>query len=138
MDVPATLEILVSSLLLVGLFFLLTGTFGLLRLKDVYSRMHATSKSTTFGVAGVLLAALLYFRFLGLSSGLKESLILGFLFLTVPLSAHLIARAAYRTGVPMWLGGVADELADWDAKQGQEEQRTDPTIPHPTTDPPPP
>ena len=56
MEVPYTLDILVSGLLLIGLFFLLTGTFGLLRLKDVYTRMHATSKSTTFGVAGVVLA----------------------------------------------------------------------------------
>lgn len=120
MDVPPTLEILVSGLLLLGLFFLLTGTIGLLRLRDVYSRMHATSKSSTFGVAGVLLAALLYFRFLGLSSGLKESLILGFLFLTAPLGAHMIARAAYRSGVIMWRGGTIDQFKDWEEKEGRE------------------
>ena len=117
MDTPPTLEILVSGLLLLGLFFLLTGTIGLLRLKDVYSRMHATSKSTTFGVAGVLLAALIYFRFLGLSPGLKESLILGFLLLTAPLGAHMIARAAYRTGVPMWRGGTVDQFKDWEEQE---------------------
>ncbi|MCE2484078.1 MAG: monovalent cation/H(+) antiporter subunit G [Desulfurellaceae bacterium] len=117
MDTPPTLEILVSGLLLLGLFFLLTGTIGLLRLRDVYSRMHATSKSTTFGVAGVLLAALIYFRFLGLSPGLKESLILGFLLLTAPLGAHMIARAAYRTGVPMWRGGTVDQFKDWEEQE---------------------
>lgn len=120
MDIPPTLEILVSGLLLLGLFFLLTGTIGLLRLKDVYSRMHATSKSTTFGVAGVLLAALIYFRFLGLSPGLKESLILGFLLLTAPLGAHMIARAAYRTGVPMWRGGTVDQFRDWEEQEGRQ------------------
>lgn len=119
MDIPPTLEILVSGLLLLGLFFLLTGTIGLLRLRDVYSRMHATSKSTTFGVAGVLLAALIYFRFLGLSPGLKESLILGFLLLTAPLGAHMIARAAYRTGVPMWRGGTVDQFKDWEDQEGR-------------------
>lgn len=119
MDIPPTLEILVSGLLLLGLFFLLTGTIGLLRLRDVYSRMHATSKSTTFGVAGVLLAALIYFRFLGLSPGLKESLILGFLLLTAPLGAHMIARAAYRTGVPMWRGGTVDQFKDWEEQGGR-------------------
>jgi multicomponent Na+:H+ antiporter subunit G len=107
------MEVLVSGLLLFGLFFLLTGTLGLLRLRDVYSRMHATTKSTTLGVAGVLLAALLYLRFLGVSSGLKESLILGFLFLTAPVGAHMIARAAYRAGVPLWHGGVVDEFKEW-------------------------
>ncbi len=120
MDIPPTLEILVSGLLLLGLFFLLTGTIGLLRLKDVYSRMHATSKSTTFGVAGVLLAALIYFRFLDLSPGLKESLILGFLLLTAPLGAHMIARAAYRTGVPMWRGGTVDQFKDWEEQEGRQ------------------
>lgn len=119
MDTPPTLEILVSGLLLLGLFFLLTGTIGLLRLRDVYSRMHATSKSTTFGVAGVLLAALIYFRFLGLSPGLKESLILGFLLLTAPLGAHMIARAAYRIGVPMWRGGTVDQFKDWEEQEGR-------------------
>jgi len=111
------MEVLVSGLLLFGLFFLLTGTFGLLRLQDVYSRMHATSKSTTLGVVGVLLAALLYLRFLGLSSGLKELLILGFLFLTAPVGAHMIARAAYRAGVSLWQGSVVDEFKDWQDKQ---------------------
>lgn len=120
MDIPPTLEILVSGLLLLGLFFLLTGTIGLLRLRDVYSRMHATSKSTTFGVSGVLLAALIYFRFLGLSPGLKESLILGFLLLTAPLGAHMIARAAYRTGVRLWMGGVVDEFEDWEDREGRQ------------------
>jgi monovalent cation/proton antiporter MnhG/PhaG subunit len=83
--------------------------------------MHATTKSTTLGVAGVLLAALLYLRFLGLSSGLKESLILGFLFLTAPVGAHMIARAAYRAGVPLWQSGVVDEFKQWQetsARQG--------------------
>ncbi|MCS6925084.1 MAG: monovalent cation/H(+) antiporter subunit G [Candidatus Binatia bacterium] len=104
------MDLLVSGLLLVGLFFLLTGTLGLLRFRDVYSRMHATSKSTTLGVTGVLLAALLYLRFLGLSSGLKESLIIGFLFLTAPVGAHMIARAAHRAGIPLWQNSIVDEL----------------------------
>ena len=115
-EVPYILDVLVSLLLLLGLFFLLTGTFGLLRLRDVYTRMHATTKSTTFGVAGLVLAALLYLRYLGLSSGLKESLILIFLFLTAPVGAHMIARAAYRAGVSMWQGGVVDEFRDWEEK----------------------
>ncbi len=115
-EVPYILDVLVSLLLLLGLFFLQTGTFGLLRLKDVYARMHATSKSTTFGVAGLVLAALLYLRYLGLSSGLKESLVLIFLFLTAPVGAHMIARAAYRAGVSMWQGGVVDEFREWEEK----------------------
>jgi multicomponent Na+:H+ antiporter subunit G len=118
------MEILVSSLLCFGLFFLLTGTLGLLRFRDVYARMHATSKSTTLGVTGVLLAALLYFRSLGLSSGLKESLIIGFLFLTAPVGAHMIARAAHRAGVPLWQNGIVDELKDHREKDDCAAQRS--------------
>ena len=117
MEAQKALEVLVSSLLIFGLFFLLAGSLGLLRFQDVYSRMHATSKSTTLGVAGVLLAALLYLRFLEVSSGLKELLILGFLFLTAPVGAHMIARAAYHIGVALWQGGVVDEFKDWHEKQ---------------------
>lgn len=109
----AMLDVLVSVLLLVGLFFLLTGTFGLLRLRDVYARMHATSKSTTFGVVGMVFAALFYLRALDLSSGLKEFLIVVFLFLTAPVGAHMIARAAYRAGVSLWKGGAVDEFRKW-------------------------
>jgi multicomponent Na+:H+ antiporter subunit G len=67
-------------------------------------------------MVGVLLAALLYLRSLGLSSGLKELLILGFLFLTAPVGAHMIARAAYRAGVRLWDGGVVDEFKEWQDK----------------------
>lgn len=93
---------LISGFLLAGLFFFLTGALGLLRLKDVYTHMHATTKSTTRGVAGMVLAALFSTRALGLSSGLKETLTLVFLFLTVPVGAHMIARTAYRAGIPLW------------------------------------
>ncbi len=114
------MEALVSALLLFGLFFLLTGSLGLLRFKDVYSRMHATTKSTTLGVSGILLAALFYLRHLELTHGLKEMLILGFLFLTSPVGAHMIARSAYWTGSPLWQGGVIDELQIWQRKRQKE------------------
>ena len=109
-------DLVVSLLLLGGLFFLLTGSFGLLRLRDVYSRMHATTKSTTLGVAGIVLGALIFHRGLGMSSGLREVLIIVFLFLTAPVGAHMIARAAYRAGVSLWDGGAVDEFKTWEEK----------------------
>lgn len=117
------MEALISALLLFGLFFLLTGSLGLLRLKDVYSRMHATTKSTTLGVSGILIAALLYLRHLGLTYGLKEMLIIGFLFLTAPVGAHMISRTAYWIDVPLWRGGVIDELKEWRKKREGAEQQ---------------
>ena len=61
----------------------------------------------------MVLAALFSMRALGLSSGLKETLTLVFLFLTAPVGAHMIARTAYRSGIPLWKGGVIDEMKAW-------------------------
>lgn len=104
------MELMISLLLLAGLFFLLVGSIGLLRLKDVYSRMHATTKGSTLGIAGILLAFLLYLRHFEIASGLKEIILILFFFLTAPVGAHMIARAAYWTGVALWDGTVTDEL----------------------------
>ena len=78
--------------------------------------MHATIKSTTLGVAGMVLAALFSVRALGLSSRLKETLTLVFLFLTAPIGAHMIARTVYRTRIPLWKGVVIDEMKEVNIK----------------------
>lgn len=88
---------LVALLVLVGSFFLVVGTVGLLRLPNVYNRLHATSKATTLGVSGVALAAWVYFGPAG--EGLKGLVTILFLFLTAPTGSHMISRAAQRMGV---------------------------------------
>jgi multicomponent Na+:H+ antiporter subunit G len=93
----------VIALVAVGGFFLTVGTIGLLRLPNVYNRMHATSKPTTLGTAAIFLAG--FVRFGPGGEGLTALVGIGFLFLTVPTGAHMIARAAERIGVP-FLGSV--------------------------------
>ena len=94
---------LVAALIVVGCFFLTVGTIGLLRLPNVYNRMHATSKPTTLGTAAVFFAGFVHF---GPGwSGLTSLVGIVFLFLTVPTGSHMISRAAQKTGVP-FLGGV--------------------------------
>lgn len=89
-----TVVVLVGS----GLFFFSVSTLGLLRLPDVYTRLHATAKGDTLGVALVILAGLVH---LGWQAGaIKLVLILAFLWFTSPTAAHLVARTAYRSGVP--------------------------------------
>lgn len=87
------------ALLLVGAFFLTVGTVGLLRLPDVYNRMHATTKATTLGASSVFLAGFVVFGPGG--AGLTSLVGIVFLFLTAPTGAHLISRAAHRMGVPL-------------------------------------
>ena len=90
--------VVVTLLIAVGSFFLFVGTVGLLRLPDVYNRMHATSKATTLGASSIFLAGFVYFGPRG--AGLTSLVGILFLFLTVPTGAHMISRAAQKMGVP--------------------------------------
>ncbi len=103
---------LVIGLVVGGSFFLTVGTIGLLRLPNVYNRMHATSKPATIGVVAIFLAGFVYFGPGG--AGLTSLIGIVFLFLTVPTGAHMISRAAERTGVSFlgsvtWPGKSSDE-----------------------------
>ena len=79
--------------LVAGGFFALVGAIGLVRLPDCFMRFHAPTKSTTLGVGGVLAASLLYFAGTG-RLVVHELLVALFLFLTAPVSALMLARAA--------------------------------------------
>jgi multicomponent Na+:H+ antiporter subunit G len=103
--------VLVTVLVAVGCFFLTVGTVGLLRLPNVYNRMHATSKPTTLGTAAIFLAGFVHFGPGG--AGLPSLVGILFLFLTVPTGAHMISRSAQRIGVP-FLGSVVWPTEDED------------------------
>ncbi len=94
MDAAILLEWLVALMLLIGSFFTLVGAIGLLRLPDFFMRLHAPTKATTLGVGGMLLASRSHSISHGVS--LHELLITLFLFVTAPVSASLLARAALR------------------------------------------
>jgi len=104
----------VVALVVVGSFFLLVGTIGLLRLPNVYNRLHATSKATTLGASSIALAAWAYFGPGG--TGLKALVTVLFLFLTAPTGGHMISRAAQRMGIEFESGvtwpGRAGETPD--------------------------
>jgi multicomponent K+:H+ antiporter subunit G len=88
------IEWIVSAVLLFGAFFVLIGSVGLLRFPDFFSRLHAPTKATTLGLGAMLLASMLYFALLQHRPSLHEVLIILFLFLSAPVSAHLLAKAA--------------------------------------------
>jgi multicomponent K+:H+ antiporter subunit G len=89
-------ELLVTAGIMVGAAFTLVGAIGLVRLPDVFSRLHGPTKATTLGVGGLLAASSLYFSTRGDGVSLHELLVAGFLFATAPVSAHLVARVAMR------------------------------------------
>lgn len=92
--VKIALEIIAILFLLGGAFFFFVGTTGLIRMPDVFCRMHATTKCDTLG-AGLILVGLMVFNGLSMIS-LKLFLILIFIWLTNPTAAHIIAKAEYK------------------------------------------
>ncbi len=102
-----TIDLISIICLLGGLFFLFVGTFGLLRLPDVYNRLHATTKCDTLGAGLVLLSLALQSN---LAVGLRLALLIIFILVTNPTAAHLIARAAYKSGIrPILKRRISDE-----------------------------
>lgn len=86
-------ELLVSFLIVVGGIFALVGSYGLIKLPDLMSRLHAPTKATTLGVGGTLLASMVYFAAFGGGFTVHELLITLFLFLTAPITANFLAKA---------------------------------------------
>lgn len=88
---------LAAVFVLAGVFFFTVSTIGLLRLPDVYTRLHATSKGDTLGAGLCLVGAMIY---LGWTlTTLKLFFVVVFIWITSPTSSHLIGKAAYRMDV---------------------------------------
>ena len=100
---PLWLEILAALLLVLGGVFVLVGALGMLRFPDFYMRLHAPTKATTLGVGGLLLASMLVGAWRG-EPWLYALLITLFLFITAPVSANLLAKAAMHLRVPSRAG----------------------------------
>ncbi len=84
---------LMSSFMILGLFFFMVGTIGILRLPDVFSRAHSAAKCDTLGALLCMIALIIYNGFSFVS--LKIFLIIIFVWVTSPTATHLIARAEY-------------------------------------------
>ncbi|EXI64862.1 MAG: Multiple resistance and pH homeostasis protein G [Candidatus Accumulibacter adjunctus] len=88
-------EATVAALIVLGALFVLLGSVGLARLPDFLTRLHGPTKATTVGVGAILLASAIFFSSGGSAAiSLHELAILLFLFITAPITAHLLAKAA--------------------------------------------
>jgi len=88
------IEFVVASLILLGAAFALLGSVGLARLPDFFTRLHGPTKATTLGVGAMVLASAVYFTATQEGASLHEIAVMLFLFITAPVSAHLLAKAA--------------------------------------------
>ncbi len=100
--------LLSGALMVVGVFFMLLAAVGIVRMPDLFTRMHASTKSVSLGVGCLMLGLAVYFNDLAISA--RALAVVVFVFATAPVASHMIARAAYFSGVPLWEGTLSDEL----------------------------
>lgn len=123
----AMAEIASAVLILFGCLFCLLAAVGMLRLPDTLIRMHAATKAGPLGAGLILASTALYFTEVGII--LRALLTVVFIYLSAPVAAHLIGRAAYRSGILLYSGTWVDHMG--------EDMHTNPATPNmcPETDP---
>jgi len=92
-----------------GSLFVLLAAIGLLRMPDLFTRMHPSSKAATLGTVLILIGTAVYFEDGAIA--VRAVLICLFLFLTAPVASHIIARAGFLSGVPLAEETAIDELS---------------------------
>lgn len=122
------LEGVISALLIAGGLFAFIGSLGMAHLRDFFMRLHGPTKATTLGIGCILIASMLYFSIISDGIHLQELLITLFLFITAPVSAHLLAKT-----------GLHQRLKHLDKTRGKplefrEEELGDKPVPHPGPD----
>lgn len=115
-------DIVAGILILLGAAFAFVAGVGLVRLPDLFMRMHAASKAGTLAAGLILVAVAVTSDETGVLTRAIAAIV--FLLLTAPVAAHVLGRAAYLTGVPMWKGTAVDE---W--QQRPDEAPKDPSRP---------
>lgn len=106
-------------LIVIGAAFALVAAIGLLRLPDLYTRMHAASKAGTMGSGIMLIALAVYTDDQAVLTRSLAGVI--FFLLTAPVSAHLLAKAAYAAGYRLWDGSVHDDMEEKTAHRTRSE-----------------
>lgn len=92
----------IAICLLSGGLFVLLGSVTLLKLPDFYTRLHGPTKATTLGLGSLVLASLLYFNFQLEQLSLQQLLLALFLFISAPVTAHLLIKVALHQRVPVY------------------------------------
>jgi len=118
-------ETLSAALMIIGAAFALLAGAGVVRMPDLFMRMQAATKASTLGIGCIVLAVALHFGELGVTTRALATIL--FVFLTAPVAAHMIARASYFVGVPLWSGTIVDELrGHYDRRTHRLERPDDP------------
>lgn len=103
-------EIFVSILLLAGASFMVLAAIGIVRLPDLPTRMHASTKAGAMGAILTMAGVALHFSDTAVAA--RAIAFIVFILLTAPIAAHVIGRAGYFTGITLWSGTIKDELRE--------------------------
>jgi multicomponent Na+:H+ antiporter subunit G len=114
------IDVLTALLWLAGSAFALLAAVGVLRMPDVFTRMQASTKASTFGLGCLLAGAALQMG--DVATFIRVASIGAFVLLTTPVAGHVIARASYFAAVPLWKGTVLDERAGADTTETGDER----------------
>ena len=101
-------QVLSEIMMLIGAIFILIASLGVIRLPDLFMRMHSNTKSATLGVFFMMMGLAIHFA--NLSIFIRALSVVLFFMITAPVAAQTIARAAYFSGVPLWEGTLSDDL----------------------------
>jgi multicomponent Na+:H+ antiporter subunit G len=110
------ISLIAAALIVGGTLLMLVAAIGVARMPDLYIRLQASTKAASLGAGSVLLALALMFG--DFAVAMRAMLAITFIFLTVPISGHMIARAAYLVGVPPW------DQTRWDELKGKYDRVT--------------
>lgn len=115
------IEGLISLLLVAGATFAFTGSLGMLQFKDFFMRLHGPTKGTTLGIGCILIASMLYFTVTQRTLHLQEVLITLFLFITAPVTGHMLAKTGLHMHLRFTTGtrGSVPEFRDEDVGQSR-------------------
>lgn len=102
------MNLIAGALMVIGVVVMTIAVIGMIRLPDVYMRLSACTKAATLGIGCILIAAAISFD--DFATTCRALAIIVFVFLTAPVAGHMIGRAAYVSGAPLWEGTFVDEL----------------------------
>lgn len=103
------IDIIAGIVMLIAAAFSLIAAIGLIRLPDIYLRMHAATKAGTMGAGIILIALAIHAQQLDVTARVIAGVL--FLLFTGPIAAHLLGRAGYLSDVPFWSKTRFDDLA---------------------------
>jgi multicomponent Na+:H+ antiporter subunit G len=101
-------QIMSMTFFLIGAACMVVAAIGVVRMPDLLMRLHCSTKSVTLGVSCVMLGAALHFSDVAIWA--RALAVIAFVFATAPVAAHVLGRAAYVSGAPVWLGTLSDEF----------------------------